>query len=302
MRRGRRRGAAAPVDQHLTPLRPGRTPRRWPRAALAALAGLGALAAPPVAPRARAQIAAAPEAPPAPRPRWRGAAEVNGNVQFGAASQRLVGSLLSAARASEALALRAEFQTAYGDARDANNVRRVVSRAVRLAAGADRTPAARLSAFALGDAETNFQQRIALRANAGAGAKRTFWRPPVPDPTFAEDASLSLAVLGERIRALEGVGGLAGGAGTRVRWSLRARYRRRLAAGVRLTHVTLYQPTIDAPAARATAESTTILAVDLGRGVAFTGTLRDRFDSEARRRGARSNHDGQVLFGVRAGF
>ena len=31
-------------------------------------------------------------------------------------------------------------------------------------------------------------------------------------------------------------------------------------------------------------------------------TLRDRFDSEARRRGARSTHDGQVLFGLRASF
>jgi hypothetical protein len=87
-----------------------------------------------------------------------------------------------------------------------------------------------------------------------------------------------------------------------VRWSLRARYRRRIAPTVRLTHVTLYQPTVDAPVARATAESTTILAVDVRPGLAFTATLRDRFDSEARRRGARSDHDGQVLFGVRAAF
>ena len=251
---------------------------------------------------AAAQIEAAPEAPPAPRPRWHGAAELNGNVLFGAASQRLVGSRLAAARADSALALRAEFQTTYGDARDASNVRRVVSRTVRFSAGADGTPAARLSAFALGDAETNFQQRIALRVGGGAGAKRTFWRPPVPDPAFAEDASLSVALLGERTRALEGVGGVAGGAGTRVRWSLRARYRRRLTRAVRLTHVTLYQPTVDAPAARATAESTTIVAADVRAGVALTGTLRDRFDSEARRRGARSNHDGQLLFGVRATF
>ncbi len=198
--------------------------------------------------------------------------------------------------------MRAEFLTAYGDARDANDVRRVVSRTVRLAAGADLDPAARLSTFALGDAETNFQQRIALRVGGGVGAKRTFWRPPVADPAFAEDASLSLALLGERTRALDGVGGVAGGAGTRVRWSLRARWRRRLAPGLRLTHVTLYQPTVDAPAARATAESTTIVAVDVRAGVALTATLRDRFDSEARRRGARSNHDGQALFGVRAAF
>jgi hypothetical protein len=87
-----------------------------------------------------------------------------------------------------------------------------------------------------------------------------------------------------------------------VRGSVRARFRRRLAPAVRLSHLTLYQPTLDAPARRATAESTTVLAVDVRTGVALTATLRDRFDSEARRRGARSNHDGQLLFGVRTTF
>jgi hypothetical protein len=223
-------------------------------------------------------------------------------VLFGAASRLPTRRWLAAARADSALGVRVEFQTAYGDARDGDVGRRLIARTARLAIGADRTPAARLSPFVLGDAESNYQQRIALRVNGGAGAKRTFWRPPVADPRFAEDASVSLALLAERTRAVGGSTGTAGGAGTRVRWSARARYRRRLAPAVRLTHVTLYQPTIDAPAARATAESTTILAVDVRAGVALTATLRDRFDSEARRRGARSNHDGQLLFGVRSTF
>lgn len=253
---------------------------------------------------AGAQADAAPEAPPAPRPRWRTNAELNGNILFGAASQRLVGSLLSVARADTAFSLRAEFQMAYGESRDATGDRRVAARTFRLSTGADFQPRARLSSFALGELESNFQQRIALRANGGFGAKRTFWQPPSPDPNFAEDASLSLAVLAERIRALDGASTtmLVGGGGNRVRWSLRARWRRRLTSAVRLTHVTLYQPTVDAPFARATAESTTSLAVDLREGMALTATLRDRFDSEARRRGARSNHDGQLLFGVRAAF
>jgi hypothetical protein len=254
-----------------------------------------------VARGARAQVGAAPEAPPAPRAPWRGAAELNANVLFGAASQRLVGSQLSAARADTALALRAELVTAYGDARDAANVRRVVARTVRVSTGADRRPAAPLSAFALADAETNFQQRIALRVNGGLGAKRTFWRPATPDPRFAEDASLSLALLAERTRAL-GDAAAARGAGARVRWSLRARVRRRLGPALRLTHVTFYQPTVDTPGRRYTAESTTVLAVPVRAGLDLTATLRDRFDSEARRRGARSNHDGQLLFGVRSAF
>lgn len=245
-----------------------------------------------------------PEAPPVPRPRWRTIAELNGNILFGAASQRLVGSLLSAARADSALAVRAEFQTAYGEARDAAGDRRVAARTVRLSAGADFQPGSRLSTFVLGDAETSYQQRIALRVGGGVGAKRTVWRPPAATADFAEEVSVSLAVLGERVRALDGMDQTtrAGGGGNRLRWSLRARWRRRLTSMVRLTHVTLYQPTIDAPLARATAESTTVLAVDLRQGMALTATLRDRFDSEARRRGARSNHDGQLLFGVRTTF
>jgi hypothetical protein len=288
---GRRGGAAPAGDLHLT---------AGARAAATVLAVLLAGLA-PVRPAA-AQIAA-PEAPPTPRPPWRGSAELNGNVLFGAASQRLVGSTLGAARSDSVLGLRAEFQMAYGDAQDAQNVRRLVARTLRLAVGADRTPAAPWSPFVLGDVESNFQQRIALRASGGAGAKRTFWRPPVSDRGFVEDASLSLALLGERTRALDAIGGGAGrGAGTRVRWSLRARFRRRLAPAVRLSHLTLYQPTVNAPAARATAESVTMLSVDVRTGVALTATLRDRFDSEARRRGARSTHDGQVLFGLRASF
>jgi hypothetical protein len=259
---------------------------------------------------ARAQSAATPDPAPAVRPPWRGAAELSGNVLFGAASQRLVATLASAARADSTLALRAEFQSSYGDARDATNLRRVVARTVRLAGGADFRPGERVTPFVLGDAESNFQQRIRVRAAVGAGAKRTLWRPAAPVRGFPEDASVSLAVLAERTRALGAANGVTTGrgAGTRVRWSLRTRLRRQLTTragglpGVRITHLTLYQPTVDAPGRRATAESTTALSVPLAAGMDLTATLRDRFDSEARRRGARSNHDGQLLFGVRAGF
>jgi hypothetical protein len=296
-------GLTAPPPATAAP-RPARPPRagRGARAAARATACAAVAAVALFAGALRAQIPGTPEAPPTARARWHGVAELNGNVLFGAASQRLVGSRVSAGRADSALALRAEFQSSYGEARDAADVRRVVARTVRLAVGADRQPAARLSAFALGDAESNFQQRIALRVNGGAGAKRTFWRPAAADPGFAEDLSVSLALLAERTRALEGPGGIAGGAGARVRWSLRARYRRRIAPTVRLTHVTLYQPAVDAPVARATAESTTILAVDVRPGLAFTATLRDllRLGGAAAR--GRSDHDGQVLFGVRAAF
>ena len=46
-------------------------------------------------------------------------------------------------------------------------------------------------------------------------------------------------------------------------------------------------------------DSNTSFEVKIDPTKSLTATWRERFDSEARDRGARSNRDGQVLFGVR---
>jgi hypothetical protein len=227
-------------------------------------------------------------------PRWRGGAALAGNVLFGAARQRVVNGSVAAGRGDSAHAARIELQGGYGDAVSPDgDVRAVVVRALRLSAGWDARPYARVSPFVFGLAETSLQQRLASRASGGAGAKYTHWRRGAD-----QDASVSLALLAEQTRAL---GGVDAGEGTRVRWSLRTRLRRRFAPGWRLSHVTFWQPTVDRPS-RYTVETTTVAAAPLRPGLELTATLRDRFDSEARRRGARSNHDGQLLFGVDARF
>lgn len=259
----------------------------WIPCALAAAAGV-----------ARAQLAEG-------RPGWSGVGELSGNVYFGAARQRLVSTTLGAGHADSALAARGEVVAAYGDAVSADpgaaGVWRVTVRNARLTLNVDRRPYARVSAFVLGTVESSLQQGIAQRSSAGLGAKYTLWRPRAPVPGFPQDASLSVALLTERTRAID-PGAMGGGVGARTRWSLRARLRRRLPAGVRLTQVTYYQPTVDQAARRYTVESTTALALPLGARAEATATLRDRFDSEARLRGARSDHDGQLLFGVRLAF
>jgi hypothetical protein len=63
--------------------------------------------------------------------------------------------------------------------------------------------------------------------------------------------------------------------------------------------VLFYQPAVNR-LARYTTESNTSLDVSLSKNVALMSAFRSRYDSEARQRGARSNHDGQLLFGVRA--
>ena len=82
------------------------------------------------------------------------------------------------------------------------------------------------------------------------------------------------------------------------RWSLRARMRHQLGPVVKFTHVTFYQPAVDELSA-SVVDSNTALAVSMTAAWSLTASWRERFDSEARDRGARSNHDGQVLFGVR---
>ena len=85
------------------------------------------------------------------------------------------------------------------------------------------------------------------------------------------------------------------------RTSLRARTRQKLTDAVRFSHTTFYQPSVERMG-RFTVNSTTALAASLTSAVALTITFQDTYDSEARGRGARSNNDGQLLFGIRAGF
>ena len=67
------------------------------------------------------------------------------------------------------------------------------------------------------------------------------------------------------------------------------------------SHTTFYQPAVSA-FEHFTADSKTTLENKLLASLSLTATLRDLYDSEATRRGATSNHDGQFLLGVRAAF
>jgi hypothetical protein len=225
---------------------------------------------------------------------WSGTAEASGNLFFGAARGRLASLAAGAARADSGLEVRADALLTYADARDEDGVASVTARATRVSLALDARPFARLSPFAFGGAETSLQQRVALRVSGGAGAKRTFYRHG------DDDVSFSLALLGERTRVLHPEPGAPTDV-SRARWSARLRVRRQLGAGLRVTHVTFYQPAVDR-VDRYVVDSQTALALTLTKVLAATVTLRDRYDSEATARGARSDHDGQVVFGLRATF
>jgi hypothetical protein len=225
---------------------------------------------------------------------WKGAIEASGNVIFGAARGRVASLQAGAGRADSTVEIQSDLLLSYADARAGDDPRRVTARSSRLSLGIDLHPFARLSPFAFTSVESSLQQRVDLRSSGGAGAKYTFYRKD------EDDLSASLALLWERTRSLDPLPG-ADPVSTRARWSMRFRMRRQLTEAVRFTHVTFYQPSVD-DLQRYNAETNTSIAVALNTNLSLTAGLRDRYDSEARRRGARSNHDGQLLFGVRAAF
>jgi hypothetical protein len=230
----------------------------------------------------------------AQQPGWSGSAQGSGNALFGAAHTRLFASTLELGRADSTLQVRSGFQLSYGDDRTEENDRRVTARSMKGSLGLDLTPFARYSPFWFGSMESSLQQRVARRFDSGLGGKVTFVK------TDATAVDVSLAVLVERTVPLA-VDTLPVSPTTRARWSLRLRTRRHLTSTLSIHHVTFYQPAIERPGAY-TVDTLTELEDRLWAGVSLTASLHDLVDSDARRRGATSNHDGQLLFGLRTTF
>lgn len=226
---------------------------------------------------------------------WERSAQLGANVWYGAAHTRVVSSELAVGHSDSSLAVRSGLRFGYADDRDADGPRRVTARSTEASLGLDYRPFDRLSPFVFGSGESSYQQRIALRVNGGVGAKLTLMRKN------RDDLSISLALLAERTRALVPRDSIASVA-TRARWSWRFRYRRQLTPTLYVSHVTFYQPTVERPATQYTVDATTTLEAAINSILSLTATLRDRYDSEARGRGAISDNDGQFVLGLRARF
>jgi hypothetical protein len=226
---------------------------------------------------------------------WSGAAEASGNILFGAAHDRVTAFKVNASKTDSALEVHADAWFTYADTKtDSNSRRFITARASRLSLSADYRPFEHWSPFVFGTRESSLQQRVDNRYSGGIGAKYTLYRHG------DDELSLSAAVLGERTRLLQPDSGVDP-VDTRARWSARLKYDRQLSKAVHLSHVTFYQPTVgNLP--QYTMNTTTTLAVQLRQWLALTVTLNDLYDSEARMRGAVSNHDGHVLFGVQAKY
>lgn len=242
-------------------------------------------------------------APVKPATRWHGSTDLNGTILYGAANQRVFGGAVGTSRLDPEYEIRFDLSGGYGDSRNQDTgVRSVIARNVRLSGAYDLHPHDRTSPFTLGSAESNFQQRYKSRASVGVGAKQTLWRPDSVIDGFVQDGSISLAVLAENTRLLDDAPEASKAtAGSRVRYSLRARYRKRINKTIRFSHITLYQPTVN-NLSRYTLDAVTELAVPVRTKLQLTIAHRERLDSEAVKRGAPSIRDGQLVFGMRATF
>ena len=292
----------APVQGYYTGCMglPSQHSRAWTAALGSVALALGALCATRSASAQDVQAVAPPAKPPTP---WHGSADISGTVLYGAASQRIFAGALGTSRIDPEYELRFDLGGSYGDSRNQDTrVRSIIARNLRLSTAFDLHPHDRTSPFVFGSAETSFQQRYRLRTSAGVGAKQTFWRRDTVVDGFAEDVSLSAAVLAENTELLaDAPASSKASAGSLVRYSLRLRVRKRLNKTVQFSHVTLYQPSAR-HFERYTLEAVTSVSVPIMAKVRFSVSHRERLDSEAVKRGAPSIRDGQIVFGVSAKF
>lgn len=224
---------------------------------------------------------------------WHGETDASASLFFGNTQQWLVAGHSQLAFTDTALEVHGEVRTNYAETAVDSGGTIVSARAWFLTVGADLHPLHRWSPFVVGTIESTLQQRIDRRYSAGAGAKYLVSRK---DGT---GVSISAALLWERTRPLDDTTSAL--ANDIVRGSLQLKLVQKIDQRLHVSHSTFYQPSLRNPS-RFTIASTTTLGFDLTHTLALTLSLQDNYDSEARTRGARSNNDGQLLFGLRAAY
>lgn len=257
-----------------------------------ALLLLSLLAAVPTA--AGAQAASAATQPPAPPPSlWKGSALANASIFFGNTSQQVLGADGKLSRVDSAFGLSAELQTLYGEAAVDTGPRIVTKRLWMGTIIANFRPMAPVSSFVTGTYESNLEKRIASRYSAGVGAKWNIIRNP------ATDANLSLSLSAERTTARDSTVHFPDERIARVSWL--AKYHHSFDHRMEVTHATSWQPSASGKA-QFLVSSNTQFQYKMNGTVSLSLALSDNYDSGALARGARTYNDGQMLFGVAAGW
>ena len=152
---------------------------------------------------------------------------------------------------------------------------------------------AQFSTFMTASVESSLQQAIFRRSSLGAGETVTVLRDT------ARDVRFSAGFLGEHTvpsanRTLSPDENFA-------RWTGRLKLLQKVDDKLTLTHETFYQPRVQ-DISTFTVASTSALTYQVSKAVGVQMSLTDNYDSGAQERGARSNNDGQMVFGVLGKF
>jgi hypothetical protein len=251
------------------------------------------LAAPLVGGLLALALAPAIAAAQTPAKPWTGSIEAAASLYQGNTDQRALFTRTELGRADSTLQLRGSLSFGYADAaRD--SVPRVVSKRTWLGAVAlDYRPYDHLSPFLFVNYEASYEKRVLDRVGVGLGGKAVILH------TSATEANISLAMLAERLRPTSLSPDLA--IVSAARWSGRARFRHQFDPRLKLSHTTFWQPKVS-DLESYTVNSTSELSLAVRQSTSFTVSYLALYDSAARDRGAHSNNDAQLLFGVKTGF
>ncbi|MCC6929971.1 MAG: DUF481 domain-containing protein [Gemmatimonadaceae bacterium] len=251
-----------------------------------AVAGTVAMAVP-----RRVAAQGKPAAQP-PKP-WSGSVEAAASLYQGNTDQRALFTKAELGRADSTVQLRGSLSFGYADAARDSLPRDVTKRTWLGTLNLDYHPYEHLSPFMFVNYEASYEKRVLDRVGVGVGGKAVLFQ------SGATEANLSLAMLAERLRPTA----LSPDTETvsAARWSGRARFKHQFDARLKLLHTTFWQPRVS-DLESYTVNSTSELSYAMRQSTSFTVSYLALYDSAARTRGARSNNDAQILFGVKTGF
>lgn len=234
-----------------------------------------------------------PAQPGKPPKLWKGSALANASVFFGNNQQQIIGVDGKLARVDSSLGLSAELQTQYGEASVNNGPRTVTKRLWLGTMALNFKPLAPVSSFLTSTFETNLEKRIASRYSLGAGARWNLHQ------TKSTDAALSLSLSAEETNPMDSTVHFPNQRLARFSWL--ARFHHSFDDKLDLLHSTSWQPSAS-DVSQFLIASNTEFRYRMNGSVSLSLAFTDNYDSGAIERGARSYNDGQMLFGVAAGW
>jgi len=224
---------------------------------------------------------------------WSVKTEIGASVFFGASDQTTITTKVGSVRESARTELEGDFSYLYGESTDDEGNTFVNKRSWSVGSTMNYRGFSRVNPYAFVSALSSLEKKIEVRYQGGAGAKFSALDSDVSRLDFA------VAILAEETQEKSDENG---DAELLARWTGELLFRRSFSEDRTLLEATMeYNPVFD-EFDNYTIEAETSLSFRLSEIVSLKLSVEDNYDSRAKRRGARDNNDGRVLFSVLAAF